>query len=311
MRVLWAFCGIFTLALGLAGPASASDPIKIGVEAAFVGSAATAGLSARAGIRIAAEEINAHGGVLGRQIALIERDDEGKNENGVQIAQEMIDKERVVAALGYSNTGVALAGQRFYQEAGIPVITCAATGSVITKQYLPPQYPANFVFRVGAFDTLQAEMIVTEAVDRAKFTRIAILADSSNYGQLGRGDLITALTKRNITPVAVEKFNVGDVDMTAQLLKAKEADAQVIMTYGLPSELAQIARGLNKLAWKVPFMGSWTLSSTAFIDAAAAYGEGTLMPVTFIEEGTTPRRKAFIEANARVSGAPHITYPSP
>ena len=303
----FALCG---LVLVLADPVHAAAPLKIALEAAFTGSAATAGLSARTGVRIAAEEINAQGGVLGRPIQLVERDDEGKNENGVQVAQEMIDKEQVVAALGYSNTGVALAGQRFYQEAGIPVITCAATGSVITKQFLPPQYPANYIFRVGAFDTLQAEMIVTEAVDRAKFSKVAILADSSNYGQLGRGDLMTALAKRGLEPVTVEKFNVGDVDMTAQLLKAREANAQIVLTYGLPNELAQISRGLNKLSWKVPVMGSWTLSSSAFIDAAAAYGEGALMPVTFIEEANTPRRKAFIEANARLSGQPHMVYPS-
>jgi len=307
-----AFSRIFCLVALIAPLASsAAEPIKVAVEGAYTGSGATAGLSVRAGIRIAAEEINAHGGVLGRQIQLVERDDEGKNENGVQIAQEMIDKEHVIAALGYSNTGVSLAGHRFYQDAAIPVITCSATGSVITKQFLPPQYPANFVFRIGAFDTLQAEMITGEAIDHAKFARVAILADSSNYGQLGREDLTAALAKRNVTPVAVEKFNVGDVDMTAQLLKAREAGAQILLTYGLPKELAQIAAGMNKLAWKVPFMGSWTLSSSAFIDAAGDLGEGALMPVTFIEEATTPRRKAFIEAHVRVSGMPHMTFPSP
>ena len=305
MRVLSA-----VLLLSLSGAALAGDPIKVAVEGALTGSAATVGLSARAGIRIAADEINKSGGLLGRPIALVERDDEGKNENGVQIAQEMTDREKVVAALGYSNTGVALNGQRFYQEAGIPVITCSATGSIITKQFLPPQYPANFIFRVAPFDTLQAEMIVSEAVDRAKFTRIAILADTSNYGQLGRGDLMAALIKRNMTPVAVEKFTVGDTDMTAQLAKAKAANAQIILTYGLPAELAQIARGLHKLGWKVPFMGSWTLSSSVFIDAAGSYGEGSLMPVTFIEEASGPRHKAFIEANAGATGATRMTYPS-
>ena len=310
MRIISAFSFAAVLSLAITSAATAAEPIKIAVEAAFVGSAATAGLSARAGVRIAAEEINAKGGVLGRPILLVERDDEGKNENGVQIAQEMTDKERVVAAVGYSNTGVALAGQRFYQEAGIPVITCSATGSVITKQFLPPQYPANFIFRVGAFDSLQAEMIAAEAVDRAKFTRLAILADSSNYGQLGRQDLTAALGRRNVTPVVVEKFNVGDVDMTAQLLKAREADAQIILTYGLPSEVAQIARSMNKIGWKVPFMGSWTLSSGAFIDSAGSLAEGASMPITFLEEATTPRRKAFIEANARITGQPHIPFPS-
>jgi len=301
------FCAIFVIA-PLA--VQAAEPIKIAMEGAFTGSAASAGLSLRTGIRVAVDEVNAHGGVLGRQILLVERDDEGKNENGVTIAQEMIDKERVVAAVGYSNTGVALAGHRFYQEAGIPVITCGATGSVLTKQFPPPQYPANFIFRIGAFDSLQAEMIASEAIDHAKYSRVAILADSSNYGQLGREDLTAALARRNVTPVAVEKFNVGEVDMTAQLLKAREANAEILLTYGLPKELAQLAAGLNKLGWKVPFIGSWTLSSLAFIDAAGELGEGALMPVTFIEEATTPRRKAFIEAHARVSGWPHMAFPS-
>jgi branched-chain amino acid transport system substrate-binding protein len=59
-----------------------------------------------------------------------------KNERGVQVAQELINKEKVVATVGYINTGVALASQRFYQEAKIPVMNNVATGSVITKQFL-------------------------------------------------------------------------------------------------------------------------------------------------------------------------------
>jgi branched-chain amino acid transport system substrate-binding protein len=73
--------------------------------------------------------------VLGRQIQLVERDDEAKNERGVQIAQELINKEKVVAAVGYINTGVALASQRFFQEAKIPVLNNVATGSIITHQF--------------------------------------------------------------------------------------------------------------------------------------------------------------------------------
>ena len=65
----------------------------------------------------AVTEINAKGGLLGRKIEMIERDDEAKNERGVQIAQELINKEKVVATVGYINSGVALASQRFYQEA--------------------------------------------------------------------------------------------------------------------------------------------------------------------------------------------------
>ena len=74
------------------------------------------GVSMRDGVKLAVDEINKAGGVLGRPIQLVERDDEAKNELGVQIAQELINKEQVVATLGFINTGVALASQRFYRK---------------------------------------------------------------------------------------------------------------------------------------------------------------------------------------------------
>ncbi len=137
----------------------------------------------RDGVRLAAEEINKNGGVLGRQIQLVERDDEAKNEVGAQVAQELINKEKVVATLGFINTGVALAAQRFYQEAEIPVINNVATGTVITNHFNPPDYDNNYVFRTSAYDVLQAGMMADEAVAQG-FKKIAILADSTNYGQL-------------------------------------------------------------------------------------------------------------------------------
>jgi branched-chain amino acid transport system substrate-binding protein len=137
-------------------------------------------------------------------------------------------------------------------------------------------------------------MIVEEAVTRRGFKKVAILADSTNYGQLGRTDLEAALKLKGVTPVAVEKFNIKDVDMTAQLLKAKEAGAEVVLTYAIGPELAQIANGMTKLGWKVPMIGSWTLSMANFIDNAGPGGEGARMPQTFIQDGTTPKRKAFI-----------------
>ncbi len=280
----------------LALDAIAADPIKIGVSGPFTGGSSPMGLSMRDGVRLATDEINKAGGVLGRQIQLIERDDEAKNERGVQIAQELINKEKVVADVGFINTGVSLASQRFYEEAKIPVINNVSTGSLVTKQFLLPEFTDNYIFRTSANDTIQSGMIVDEAVVKRKFTKVAILADSTNYGQLGREDLERALAAKGITPVAVEKFNIKDTDMTSQLLKAKAAGAQIILTYAIGPELAQIANGMAKLGWKVPMVGSWTLSMANFIDNAGANSEGARMPQTFIQEPNTPKRKAFIEA---------------
>ena len=290
-------------------PVLAADSIKIGLSDPFTGGSSSMGVSMRDGVKLAVSEINAAGGVMGRPLEVVERDDEAKNELGVQIAQELINKENVVATVGYINTGVALAAQRFYQEAEIPVFNNVATGSVITKQFAGPDFKANYIFRNSANDTIQSAMIANEAVNRQGFKKPAILADSTNYGQLGKTDLTNALAKMNITPVATEKFNIGDTDMTAQLLRAKEAGADVILTYAIGPELAQIANGMAKLGWKVPMIGSWTLSMASFIDTAGPNGDGAMMPQTFIQQPTTPKRKAFIEAYQKAYNIDRIPSP--
>lgn len=283
---------ISAVALAWSFSATAAEPIKVGVSGPFTGGSSSMGVSMRDGVKLAVAEINKAGGVLGRQLLLVERDDEAKNERGVQIAQELINKEKVVATVGYINTGVALASQRFYQEAKIPVMNNVATGTLVTQQF--KDQPENYIFRNAAHDSIQAPMIVEEAITRRGYKKVAILADSTNYGQLGRADLEKALDLKGVKPVAVEKFNIKDVDMTAQLLKAKEAGAEAILTYGIGPELAQIANGMTKLGWKVPMIGSWTLSMANFIDNAGPGGEGARMPQTFIQEPTTPKRQSFI-----------------
>ena len=287
-------------------PASAIEPIRIGVSGPFTGGSNPMGIAMRDGIRLAAREINEAGGILGRPVLLVERDDEARPERGAQVVQELINQEKVIAGLGIVNTGVALASQRFYQQAHILMITSVATGSIITKQFLPPQYPDNYIFRVSAPDTIQAAMIVEEAVVRRRLRKLAIFHDSTNYGQLGREDLERALERHSLKPVAVERFNIRDVDMTPQLARARAAGAEAILTYGLGPELAHLANGMVRIGWKVPLMGSWALAMSNFIDNAGPNAEGTRMPQTFIQDGNTPRRKAFIDKYRKAFGVERI-----
>jgi branched-chain amino acid transport system substrate-binding protein len=298
---------VLAASTALIGSAFAADPIKVGLSGPFTGGSSSMGVSMRDGVKLAIDEINKAGGVLGRPIQLIERDDEAKNELGVQIAQELINKEQVVATLGFINTGVAQAAERFYQEAEIPVLNNVATGTILTNQW--PDAKKNYVFRTAAADIIQSAMIADEAIKRQGFKKPAILNDSTNYGMLGRSDLEAALTKLNVKPVAEEKFNIGDTDMTAQVLKAKEADADCILTYAIGPELAQIANAMAKLGWKVPMIGSWTLSMASFIDTAGANGDGAMMPQTFIEQANTPKRKSFIEAYHKAYGGDRMPSP--
>ena len=154
-----------------AGMALAADPIKIGVSGPFTGGSSSMGVSMRDGVRLATEEINKAGGVLGRKIVLVERDDEAKNERGVQIAQELINKEKVAATVGFINTGVALASQRFFQEAKIPVMNNVATGSIITHQF--DKEPENYVFRNSALDEVAA-LVAWLCSEECSFTTGAV-----------------------------------------------------------------------------------------------------------------------------------------
>jgi len=301
--LLWLLCCCF------AATAWAADPIRIGVSGPFTGGSSPMGVSMRNGIRLAAEEINAAGGVLGRPIRLIERDDQARNELGARVAQELIEKEAIVAGLGIVNTGVALASQQHYQRARVPIITSVATGSVVTKQFLPPRYLNNYVFRMSANDTIQAGMIVEEAVDNRGFTKIAIFHDATNYGELGKLDLVKALAERGMGPVVVERFNLREVDMTPLLRRARNANAQVILTYGIGPELAHIANAMATVGWRVPLIGSWTLAMSNFIEQAGPNAEGARMPQTFIQQGASARQQAFADRYKQTFGSERIPVP--
>jgi len=309
MKIRFQLAAAAVIAALSASPSHAADTIKIGVDGPFTGGSSSMGVSMRDGVLLAIKEINAKGGVLGRKLEPVLRDDEAKNERGVQIAQELIEREKVVATVGYINTGVALASQRFFQEAKIPVINNVATGTAITQQFA--DQPTRFVFRNSARDAIQAPMIASEAIDKRGFKKVAILADTTNYGKLGKDDLVKALAAKGITPVAIEQFNIGDVDMTAQLLRAKSAQAEAILTYGIGPELAQIANGMAKINWKKPMIGSWTLSMANFIETADKNSEGARMPQTFIQEPNTQRRKAFIDAYVKEYKPKNGIMPSP
>jgi len=117
------------------------------------------------------------------------------------------------------------------------------------------------------------------------------------------------LQRRSITPVAVERFQLQQADMSTALQAARAAGAEAILTYGIGPELAQIANDLARLNWRVPIIGSWTLSMSNFIDNAGPNAEGARMPQTFIQDPSTPMRRDFLEAWQQATGAQRIPVP--
>ncbi|MBK7898082.1 MAG: ABC transporter substrate-binding protein [Azonexus sp.] len=290
---LWgALCLLATVTTGTWG----ADPVRIAVTGPYSGPSAPMGQSMLAGVKLAADEINLGGGLFGRPLELVIKDDKGDPETAKQVSTEAVRQDKVVAAVGFINTGVALAAQKIYQDARVPVINNVATGVKVTRQFIAPEHKENYIFRNSAADGIQAAAVVRDAVDRRKFQKLAIFHDSTPYGEFGKDQLIAELARHQIKPVFVGRFAPGTADMSSLLKEARGAGAQALLTYALGPDLAAIANERARLAWPVPMIGSWTLSLPNFLEAAGKNAEGARMPQTFIEEANNSRRTGFISA---------------
>jgi branched-chain amino acid transport system substrate-binding protein len=294
--------GRFILALAAGAVLSTgalAQPITIGLTGPFNGPSGGVGYAIRDGAKLAVAEINQAGGIMGRPVAVVERDDNAMIGTAERIAREMINDDHVVATVGWADTGVALAAQRLYQAAEIPALNAVASSPEIARRFMPPEAKANYVFQMAANDAVQAGLIVREAISVRHFKAPALLTDSTGYGKGGRAEFEKALNVLDVRPAAEETFNVGDTDMTTQLSRAKRGDADVILAFGRVPELVAVANGMAVLGWKLPIIGGWPLSTAPFMVDAGVNGEGASMPQTLIQAGNTPKRAGFDAAYLR------------
>ena len=282
-------------ALAFATAASAQD-IKIGYNSdQSGGGAAEHGLSGRFGVEAAVEDINKGGGLLGRKVVLINRDDTGQPPKSIQNMNELIDSEKVVAVIGPTNTGNALAWLHLPQQKKIPVISHVATGTDITKRY--EDQPKNYIFRVSMVDREQVALLVAYAVKASKTKKIAMIGDSTGYGQGGIKDVTEILKLHGITPVANEKFQPKDTDMTSQLSKVKTAGADVLIVYALADANAHLLKSMEKMNYFPVTVGSWANLATPFVNIAGKKLAENLVFAASITETSNERAKAL---NARI-----------
>lgn len=286
---------------------AAEETIKVGFYCPLTGGSADMGISARNGIRLAFEEINGMaGGVNGKKIELVERDDQANPEFAKKVVEELVTKDKVVAALGICNTGVGLATIETFQNAKVPLIVPVSTGTPLTKKFAGA--PENWIFRVSPRDEVQAPFIVADALKRG-FKKVALFADTTGYGEAGKNDVEKALTEAGLKPVSVHRFAVGVKDLSEEVKAAKAAGADVVISYTVGPEAAVLAKSIEKLKWPVQIMGSWPLSWRNFIDGAGTAGEGALVAVSFVQQASFQRRNAFITAYQQKFNTPIIPAP--
>ena len=186
------------------GPALslAADPIKIGLVTALSGQSARAGEAITRGLTVAIDEINAKGGVLGRPLELVRRDDEGNPAKGVTAARELIFKEKVAVLFGGLDTPVSMAIVPVVNQEKVPFMGPWAAGTPITKNGANP----NFVFRVSAVDEIVDKAMLQYAQKTFKATKPGLILVNNPWGESNEKGLNAALAAKGMKAVGVEKF---------------------------------------------------------------------------------------------------------
>ena len=282
----------------------AANTLRIGVIGPFTGPSADFGVPMANGIQLAVDEINAVGGYLGRKLEIVRKDDQADPAQGLKASQELIS-EKVIATIGFCNTGVAAKSLEVYQTNKAPLIIPCATGTPLTAKYPAAE---SYIFRTSAKDSLQAPFVVQDILARG-WDKVAVFADTSGYGEAGLQDVEKALAAAKQKPVYVARFPLGVKNLSAELSTARAAGANVIFSYTVGTENAVIALGRQAMGWKVPQVGAWTLSFPFFIDGGKEAAEGSLTAQTFIAEPSNERRSSFLTSYARKFSVKKIPVP--
>lgn len=277
-----------------AGAAAQAQDIKIGYTADQSASGvAELGIAGRWGFEAAIEDINKAGGIMGRKVVGVIRDDQGTPPKAIQNMTELIDAEKVHAVVGPANSGNALAWLHLPQQKKIPVVVPIGTATEITTRYA--KEPQNYLFRVSMVDREQVSLLGAYAVKASKDKKIAILADSTGYGQGGIKDATDILALHGVTPVATEKYGPKDTDITSQLSKIKAAGADTVIIYGIADGTAQVLRSMEKINYMPVTLGTWgNLSSLLPKMAGEKLSEHLILAASTTED-TNARTKALGE----------------
>ena len=272
--------------MALSLPAFAQNEIKIGYNADQSASgAAELGLSGLYGFQAAIEDLNAQGGVLGRKVVGVVRDDAGAPPKSIQNMNELIDNEKVAAVVGPTNSGNALAWLHIPQQKKVPVVSHVATATDITARYA--KEPQNYIFRVSMVDREQLALLAAYAVKASKSKNVAIIADTTGYGQAATKDLQEILALHGIKPVGIEKFGPKDTDMTSQLAKLKAAGADMIITGSLADATAQVLKSMEKMDYYPGLLSTWGSINTPLINIAGPkLAEKTIFAASTTEDAS-------------------------
>lgn len=275
---------------GLTGCANRGDMIRIGLITALSAQSAKSGEAISRGLSIAIDEINAGGGLLGRKLDLIRRDDESNPGKGVIAARELLYKEGVAILFGGLDTPVARAIVPIATAARTPFVVPWAAGTVITHNGTDP----NFVFRVSAVDEQVDKAMVAFAQATYHMRRPGLIMLNNPWGQSNEKGLKAALSTAGLPIAGAERFEHSDVDVTPQLGRLRAQGVDCLMMVATVGPSAQVVKSLDQMGWDVPIVSHWGPAGGRFGELAGPHANRVKFVQTYSFLGTDTPVKARV-----------------
>jgi branched-chain amino acid transport system substrate-binding protein len=240
---------VVSILLATATGVGAAETFKIGVVGPRTGPVATYGLSVIHAVTLAVEEVNAAGGVLGRQIELIVEDNKADATETNNAFRKLVSRDQVHAIIGAVVTANSIVGAQVAQMMKVPMITPTSTAEKVTQE-------GDYIFRSCLIDPVQGRIMANFAYNFLGLREIACLTAQSNDYSVGLEEVFTkTFEELGGQVVAAESYSEGDQDFRAQLTKIRAKKPDAIYVPGYYSEAGLIARQMRQLGMDQPILG--------------------------------------------------------
>jgi branched-chain amino acid transport system substrate-binding protein len=261
---------------------------RIAAVAPTTGAQAEVGQDLINGIRLAVEEKNNAGGLLGKKVELLVFDDAADPKEAVSVAQKIVADSTIIGVIGHMNSGTTKPASITYSQAGLPVVMPVPTNPEITKQGF------NNLFRVPPTDLDQGTDVARYALEKLGKKRFAVIHDSTAYGQPLAEVVRKTVESMGGRVVSFDGINEGDKDFRALLTKVRAAKPDVLFFGGIYNEAGLLAKQAKGLGLTVPFLAADGSFADKFIQIAGVdAADGAVMSFIAPDEKNSEITKSF------------------
>jgi branched-chain amino acid transport system substrate-binding protein len=267
-----------------------TGPLVIGTVGALTGPEAHFGSESQNGAQLAVEEVNAAGGVQGRQLVIRSYDSQSRPEEAANAMTRLVTQDRALFVVGENQSSLSLAMAPAAAQGQVPMIAPSSTNPRVTTEGGP------YVFRVCFTDTFQGELLARYARETLKAERVAVLVDQKSDYAVGLAKVFgTRFGALGGKIVAEEAYAKGDTDFRSQLTRAKGARPEVLFIPGYYSDVGPMARQARELGMKATLLGGdgWD-SGERLGQLGGSAVEGALYSTHFAPDNPGSRVQEFI-----------------